>query len=172
MVTHTAEGDMHDIGQVIVHALLSANGFAVINMGADVPVDTVVSTCVKHQPLMVTGTALMTTTMSAFSRVAEKLKDAGLDIPFVCGGGAVNEEYVTSLEFGIWGKEASQARTRIVNKIKHMLRRHNLHWEMPTKTFPTQRAIAWLEQLALPVILGLCANGDRAIEVSAMLPWR
>lgn len=47
-------------------------------------------------------------------------------------------------------KEASQARTRIINKIKHMLRRHNLQWHLPTKTFPTQRAIAWLKQLVLP----------------------
>ena len=49
-------------------------------------------------------------------------------------------------------KEAGQARTRIINKIKHMLRRHNLQWEMPTKTFPTQRAIAWLKKLVLPEI--------------------
>ena len=47
-------------------------------------------------------------------------------------------------------KEASQARTRIVNKIKHILRRHNLQWDLPTKTFPTQRAVAWLSDLVLP----------------------
>ncbi len=47
-------------------------------------------------------------------------------------------------------KEASQTRTRIVNTIKHILRRHNLQWHMPTKTFPTRRAIAWLKQLVLP----------------------
>ena len=55
-------------------------------------------------------------------------------------------------------KDASQARTRIVNKIKHLLRRHNLQWEMPTKTFPTQRAIAWLKQLVLPAMDGLELN--------------
>jgi len=49
-------------------------------------------------------------------------------------------------------KEASQARTRIVNKIKHMLRRHNLQWDMPTKTFPTRRAVLWLKELILPDI--------------------
>jgi transposase len=49
-------------------------------------------------------------------------------------------------------KEAGQARTRIVNKIRHMLRRHNLQWEMPTKRFPTLRAIAWLKELVLPAI--------------------
>ena len=49
-------------------------------------------------------------------------------------------------------KSAGQAQTRIILKIKHMLRRYNLQWEMPTKTFPTQRAIAWLKKLALPEI--------------------
>lgn len=49
-------------------------------------------------------------------------------------------------------QEASQSRTRIVNKVRHILRRHNLQWELPTKTFPTQQAIAWLKQLVLPEI--------------------
>jgi hypothetical protein len=49
-------------------------------------------------------------------------------------------------------KQAGQARTRLVNKIRHMLRRHNLQWEMPTKRFPTKAAVAWLKQLVLPEI--------------------
>ncbi len=49
-------------------------------------------------------------------------------------------------------KDASRGRTRLINRIKHILRRHNLQWEMPTKTFPTQPAIAWLKQLVLPEI--------------------
>jgi methanol corrinoid protein len=109
VVTHTAEGDIHDIGQVIVNALLNANGFEVINLGADVPVDKVVASCKEHRPVMVTGTALMTTTMTAFPKIGHQLKAAGLAIPFVCGGGAVSEEYVTSYDLGIWGKEAAQA---------------------------------------------------------------
>jgi transposase len=44
-------------------------------------------------------------------------------------------------------KEAGQARTRLVNKVRHILRRHNLQWQMPTKA-----AIAWLKQLVLPAI--------------------
>jgi transposase len=49
-------------------------------------------------------------------------------------------------------KDASQARTRLVNQIRHILRRHNLQWQMPTKKFPTKSGIAWLKQLALPEI--------------------
>lgn len=109
VVTHTAEGDIHDIGQIIVNALLNANGYEVINLGADVPVEKVVAACKEHNPVMVTGTALMTTTMTAFPRIAHQLKQAGLNIPFACGGGAVSEEYVTSFDLGIYGKEAGQA---------------------------------------------------------------
>jgi len=109
VVTHTAEGDIHDIGQVIVNALLNANGFEVINLGADVPVDKVVSAVKEHKPVMVTGTALMTTTMTAFPKIAHQLMTAGIVVPFICGGGAVSEEYVTGFELGVWGKEASQA---------------------------------------------------------------
>ena len=49
-------------------------------------------------------------------------------------------------------KEAGQTRTRIVNRIRQILRRHNLQWDMPTKLFPTLRAIAWLKKLVLPEI--------------------
>src|SRR5262249_55495360 len=49
-------------------------------------------------------------------------------------------------------KDAGQARTRLVNRVRHLLRRHNLQWQMPTKKFPTKSGIAWLKQLALPEI--------------------
>ncbi|WP_437193258.1 IS110 family transposase [Planctomicrobium sp. SH527] len=47
-------------------------------------------------------------------------------------------------------KEAGQTQTQLVNKIKHILRRHNLQWELPTKTFPTAKAIAWLREIGVP----------------------
>jgi methanol corrinoid protein len=109
VVTHTAEGDIHDIGMQIVNALLRAAGFDVITLGADAPVEDVVEACCIHKPILVTGTALMTTTMTAFPRVAVRLKETGLEIPFVCGGGAVSEEFVTSFDLGVWGSDASQA---------------------------------------------------------------
>lgn len=49
-------------------------------------------------------------------------------------------------------KDAGVARTRLVNRVRQILRRHNLQWEMPTKKFPTLAAIAWLEKLMLPEI--------------------
>lgn len=120
VVTHTAEGDIHDIGQVIVNALLGASGYEVINLGADVPVDMVVDACKIHRPILVTGTALMTTTMTAFPRIAAKLGQLDLNIPFVCGGGGVSEEFVTTFDLGVWGKEASQAPAMADDALKGM----------------------------------------------------
>src|SRR5262245_16685263 len=47
-------------------------------------------------------------------------------------------------------QEAGQARTRLVNQVRHIQRRHNLQWQMPTKRFPTKAAVAWLKPLVLP----------------------
>ncbi|KLU62189.1 methionine synthase [Peptococcaceae bacterium CEB3] len=109
VVTHTAEGDIHDLGQKIVNALLRANGYEVVDLGKDVPVDDVVAAVKKYEPLMVTGTALMTTTMTAFEKISNRLSAANINIPFVCGGGAVSNEYVTSYKYGVFGKDAQQA---------------------------------------------------------------
>ncbi|MBS4032367.1 MAG: cobalamin-dependent protein [Clostridiales bacterium] len=109
VITHTAEGDIHDLGQKIVNALLRANGFEVVDLGKDVPVDDVISAVKKYKPVMVTGTALMTTTMTAFKKIASRLTHDHNELPFVCGGGAVSLEYVNSFDTGIWGKDAQQA---------------------------------------------------------------
>lgn len=47
-------------------------------------------------------------------------------------------------------QQAGRQRTRTINQIRHILRRHNLSWSMPTKTFPTVKAIAWLQAVELP----------------------
>jgi len=109
VVCHVAEGDVHDIGKTIVVALLRAAGYAVVDLGRDVPVDEVIAAVKKEKPMMLTGTALMTTTMYAFKEVNDRLLEAGIKIPFQCGGGAVNQDFVTTYELGVYGEEAANA---------------------------------------------------------------
>ena len=47
-------------------------------------------------------------------------------------------------------RDAKAAHTKSINRIKHVLRRHNLQHAMPTKTFPTKAAIEWLHTVQLP----------------------
>ena len=69
---------MHDIGKNIVVALLRAAGYEVIDLGRDVPVDEVIAAVIANKPIMLTGTALMTTTMYAFKEVNDKLLEKGM----------------------------------------------------------------------------------------------
>jgi methanol corrinoid protein len=50
----------------------------------------------------------MTTTMSAFPNIAEKLQDRGINIPFICAGGAVNRAYVESYPLGVFAQKGIQ----------------------------------------------------------------
>ncbi|MCQ1535155.1 methanol--cobalamin methyltransferase [Methanosarcina sp. KYL-1] len=109
VVCHVAEGDVHDIGKNIVAALLRAAGYDVVDLGRDVPVDEVIETVVKEKPMLLTGTALMTTTMYAFKEINDKLLEKGIKMPFACGGGAVNQDFVSQYDLGVYGEEASDA---------------------------------------------------------------
>lgn len=107
-VMHVAEGDPHDIGKNIAAVMLKSNGYTVVDMGRDVPILDVVRTVEQERPHLVTGTALMTTTMSAFPKIAEKLMAKGISLPFVCAGGAVNRAYVESYPLGVFASKAVQ----------------------------------------------------------------
>ncbi len=109
VVMFVAQGDIHSIGKNIVRSLLSANGYEIIDLGIDVPDERVVEAVRQYSPMLLIGSALMTTTMSAFPRVAAKLKQAGIEVPFACGGGAVTQEFCNSFDLGIHGGKASRA---------------------------------------------------------------
>jgi methanol corrinoid protein len=110
VVSFVAEGDPHDIGKNLVVMFLRANGFQVFDLGRDVPDAEVVATVKKNKPVMLTGTALMTTTMTAFPRVAEMLKKDGIAVPiFGCGGGAVKRDFIESFDTGVYGVKAFHA---------------------------------------------------------------
>lgn len=106
VVMHVAEGDIHTIGKDIVKSLLIAYGYEVIDLGVDVPVERVIQAVKEFKPCLLTGSALMTTTMSAFPKIAKRLEEEGIEIPFACGGGAVNQEFCESFKFGIYGGKA------------------------------------------------------------------
>ncbi|WGI17756.1 cobalamin-dependent protein [Methanonatronarchaeum sp. AMET-Sl] len=107
IIMHAAEGDPHDIGKDIAAAMLKAQGYEVIDLGRDVPVEDVVDAVKEKNPDVVTGTALMTTTQTAFPRVAKRLEEEGVNVTFIGAGGAVNQSYVHSFPMGVYADEAA-----------------------------------------------------------------
>ncbi len=108
MIMHAVEGDPHDIGKNIAAVMMRSSGYTVVDLGKDVAVTDVVASIKKEKPFMVSGTALMTTTMTALPAIAEKLLEAGIDIPVMAAGGAVNRDFAESFELGIFSEKAPQ----------------------------------------------------------------
>jgi len=96
VICHTVFGDIHDIGKNVVKTMLVASGFKVIDMGRDVPIDDVVDMAKKEKVDIVTGSALMTTTMPSQREIVNGLVEAGIRDQVKCmfGGAPVTQEWV------------------------------------------------------------------------------
>ncbi len=93
IVLATVAGDIHDIGKNIVKAILENYNFAVIDLGKDVPPDTVVETVIKENAPIAGLSALMTTTLPAMEETVQKLHAKCPDCKIVVGGAVLTEEY-------------------------------------------------------------------------------
>lgn len=111
VIVHTVQGDIHDIGKNIVKTLLAANGFEVIDLGRDVPVDLVVQKAKELNVDMVTGSALMTTTMPAQREIVQGLIEMGLRDKVKCmfGGAPVSKEWVDKIGGDGYADNAAEA---------------------------------------------------------------
>jgi len=117
VIMHAAEGDPHDIGKNIAAVMMRSAGYNVIDMGRDVPVVDVIEKTMEIKPLFISGTALMTTTMTAFKSLSEGFIKNGLEMPIMGCGGAVNREFANSYDLGIYSEKAPQT-PKIADRIR------------------------------------------------------
>ena len=106
IIIATVKGDIHDIGKNIVKVLLENYDFDVIDLGKDVPPETVVDACKKDHIELVGLSALMTTTVAAMEETIKQLRK---ECPWakVCVGGAVmTQEYADQIGADFYGKDA------------------------------------------------------------------
>ena len=89
----TVKGDIHDIGKNILKMLLENHGFAVIDLGKDVPPEKIIEAAKKERPNVIALSALLTTTMVEMGVVKEELQKAKLNIPLLVGGAVVTKGY-------------------------------------------------------------------------------
>jgi 5-methyltetrahydrofolate--homocysteine methyltransferase len=97
VVLATVEGDIHDIGKNIVALMLRNHGFRVIDLGKDVPADTIVQTARREQAAVVGLSALMTTTMTEMENVIERLHADGIGARVMVGGAVITQDYAEEI---------------------------------------------------------------------------
>ena len=109
IVLATVKGDVHDIGKNIVKVILENYGFEVIDLGRDVPVETVVDTVREKDVHLVGLSALMTTTLKSMEETIAALHAAKLDCKVMVGGAVLTPEYAEKIGADWYAKDAKRS---------------------------------------------------------------
>jgi len=99
IVIGTVQGDIHDIGKTLVATFLEANGFRVVDLGRDVPLEAFVDAAEREAAPLIGLSALLTTTMPGQRGVVEILEERGLRsrVAVLVGGAPVTRAYAESI---------------------------------------------------------------------------
>jgi corrinoid protein of di/trimethylamine methyltransferase len=118
----TVYGDLHDIGKNIVITMLRGVGFAIKDIGINVPVKAFVKHVEEYRPDILGLSALLTTTMPQMKKVIEWLEEAGLreHVKVMVGGAPVNEKYARDIGADGYAADAGA----VVTLVKDLLARN------------------------------------------------
>lgn len=108
-VIATVHGDIHDIGKNIVKLLLENYGFKVVDLGKDVPPDSIVQKVVELRAPLVGLSALMTTTVPAMEETIKQLKVKAPWCKTVVGGAVLTKDYADKIGADKYAKDAMEA---------------------------------------------------------------
>ncbi len=99
IVIGTVEGDIHDIGKNLVASILSANGFDVVDLGADVKLETFIEKAEEVNANLICLSALLTTTMTGQKKLIELLIEKGLygRYKVMVGGAPVSQKWADDI---------------------------------------------------------------------------
>jgi len=99
VVIGTVYGDIHTIGKTMVSTMLTADGFAVHDLGINVTAESFVAATNEHKADILALSALMSTTAPEQRNVIEALKKQGIrdTVKVIVGGGAITQEFADSI---------------------------------------------------------------------------
>ena len=106
VILATVKGDIHDIGKNIVKVLLENYGYDVIDLGKDVPPETIVETALAENIRLVGLSALMTTTVVNMEETIRQLHEKKPDCRIVVGGAVMTQEYADQIGADCYGRDA------------------------------------------------------------------
>jgi len=107
VVIATVFGDVHDIGKSLVNTILTNNGYTVVDLGKQVPVETIIDAAVEHEADAIGLSALLVSTSKQMPACIEELHQRGLGFPVLIGGAAINRDFGRRALYPL-GKESDQ----------------------------------------------------------------
>jgi len=108
VVIATVKGDIHDIGKNIVKLLLENYGFAVYDLGKDVPPEAILAKVTELKSPIAALSALMTTTVPAMQETIALLKEKAPYCKIIVGGAVLTQEYANEIKADYYAKDAME----------------------------------------------------------------
>ena len=93
VVIATVFGDVHDIGKSLVNTILTNNGYTVIDLGKQVPVDAIIEAAVENEADAIGLSALLVSTSKQMPTAIAELHQRGHEFPVLIGGAAINRDF-------------------------------------------------------------------------------
>ncbi|MET0304699.1 MAG: methionine synthase [Solirubrobacterales bacterium] len=93
VVIATVFGDVHDIGKSLVNTILTNNGYTVVDLGKQVPVETIIEAAVENEADAIGLSALLVSTSKQMPICVQELHQRGLEFPVLIGGAAINRDF-------------------------------------------------------------------------------
>ncbi len=93
VVIATVYGDVHDIGKNLVKTILANNGYTVIDLGKQVPAETIITKAVESNATAIGLSALLVSTSKQMPLIVNELHRRGLRFPVLVGGAAINRRF-------------------------------------------------------------------------------
>lgn len=109
VVIATVAGDIHDIGKNLVALMMKNYGFQVIDLGKDVPRETIIEEAVKNNAQIIALSALMTTTMQEMKRVVDYAKEKNVNAKIMIGGAVITPDYAREIGADGYSRDAAEA---------------------------------------------------------------
>ena len=104
LVLGTVYGDVHDIGKNLVKTIFQNNGYTVYDLGKQVPLQKFLEKIKEVNPDAIGLSALLVSTSKQMQFFVEHARKNKMNIPFLCGGAAINSNYINRIakEDGIY----------------------------------------------------------------------
>ncbi len=93
VVVATVFGDVHDIGKSLVNTILTNNGYTVVDLGKQVPIQTILDAAEDHNATAIGLSALLVSTSKQMPACVQELYEQGRDVPVLIGGAAINRNF-------------------------------------------------------------------------------
>jgi len=116
----TVDGDVHDIGKGMVASTMKSYGIDVIDIGREVPVDTIIEKAKEFKVDIIGTSALLTSTLKEQKKLEERLRELGIRDQFktMVGGAPCTLRWANRIGADAYSEDAVEAAKKALELLR------------------------------------------------------